>query len=268
MSNLYKQYNTIEPEKNIRIMDYNAMVEQKLSELARKQNQTEDGASEDGFKALGAITEEAVRETPQELLEKAAEESKQMVDDAKAKAEQIVEDAQEKSQEILEEAKKNGYTDGYAQGESQAREELEQEYEQKNQKLEELKLQLQADYNKEMHELEPKLLDVVVTVVEKVFHVQFDDKKDILLYLVENTISNIEGCKEFRIRVGEEQKNFIENHKTEILDHIGHDMTLEIVGDSSMGENACVIETDTGIFDCSLGVQLENLIKDLRSLSL
>jgi len=45
-------------------------------------------------------------------------------------------------------------------------------------------------------------------------------------------------------------------------------MTLEIVGDSSMGENACVIETDTGIFDCSLGVQLENLIKDLRSLSL
>ena len=47
LSNLYKQYNTIEPEKNVRIMDYNAMVEQKLSELARKQNQTEDGASED-----------------------------------------------------------------------------------------------------------------------------------------------------------------------------------------------------------------------------
>ena len=29
-----------------------------------------------------------------------------------------------------------------------------------------------------------------------------------------------------------------------------------------------MIETDSGIFNCSLGVQLENLIKDLKSLSI
>ena len=44
-------------------------------------------------------------------------------------------------------------------------------------------------------------------------------------------------------------------------------MSLEIVSDGGLTGNQCIIETDTGIFDCSMDVQLKNLIKDLRSLS-
>ena len=99
-----------------------------------------------------------------------------------------------------------------------------------------------------MQELEPKLLDVILDVVEKVFHIQFNDKRDILLHLISGTIAEIEGCKNFRIRVGK-------------------DSQIEVISDTSLEGNQCVIETETGVFDCSLGVQLENLIKDLRSLS-
>lgn len=266
MSNLYKQYNTLESEKNIRVIDYNAMVEQKLAELVKKQ-QTSGEASPDGFQSLGTIAEETVKESPEELLAKAKEEAEQILNRAKEEAEKLIDSAQIKSEEILEEAKEDGHREGYAEGEKQARAELEAEYDHRKEELEEFKLKLQEDYNREMHELEPKLLDVILTVVEKVFHIQFDDKKEILLHLVENTIANIEGCKNFRIRVGEEQKNFLEYHKEEVLDRIGHDMSLEILGDTSLVGNQCVIETDTGVFDCSLGVQLENLIKDLRTLS-
>lgn len=36
--------------------------------------------------------------------------------------------------------------------------------------------------------MEQDLVDVIVTVFEKVFHIQFDDKKEILMHLIEDAI--------------------------------------------------------------------------------
>ena len=171
------------------------------------------------------------------------------------------------SEELFNQAKETGAQEGYEAGYAQIKEELETEYTKRQEELEQLKQRLLEEHNQKLQDLEPKLLDVILTVVERVFHIQFKDKKEILLYLIGNTIANIEVCKSFRIRVGNEQKSFLEYHKDEILDRIGHDMSIEIVSDLSLEGSQCIIETDTGIFDCSLGVQLENLIKDLRSLS-
>ena len=41
---------------------------------------------------------------------------------------------------------------------------------------------------------------------------------------------------------------------------------LEIVPDYTLNENACTIETDAGIFDCGVDVQLDNLMKDINCL--
>lgn len=114
--------------------------------------------------------------------------------------------------------------------------------------------------------MEQDLVDVIVTVFEKVFHIQFDDKKEILMHLVEDAVLNIEDDKRFRVKVAEDNALFLENHKTEILDRVGHDIELEIVSDATVEGNDCTIETDSGVFNCSLGTQLENLIKDIRSL--
>ena len=54
--------------------------------------------------------------------------------------------------------------------------------------------------------------------------------------------------------------------KDEILDYVGHDIELEIVPDYTLNENACTIETDAGIFDCGVDVQLDNLMKDIKAL--
>ena len=59
----------------------------------------------------------------------------------------------------------------------------------------------------------------------------------------------------------------LENHKEDILERVGHGIELEFIGDSAMNGNDCMIETDSGVFDCGLDTQLENLIKDIRSLS-
>ena len=264
MSNLYKFYNTSASAENVRMIDYNSLVGKKLAELAKQQDA---GSEPEGFRGLNDVTEEVVKEDPQEVLQKAKEEAETILNEAKEEAESALLDAKAKSEEMYRQAKENGHTEGYEAGFSQAKEELEAEYSQKREALERQRQEYSIEHDREMRELEPKLLDVIVTVVERVFHIQFDDKKEILLYLIGNAIANIEGCKSFRIRVGTEQRDFLDTHKEEILDRVGHDMSLEIVSDLTLEVSQCVIETDTGIFDCSLGAQLENLIKDLRSLS-
>lgn len=266
MSNLFKQYNTVIPEQNVRMIDYNAAVEQKLEKLARLQKAAK-GADENGFTGLGSVVQEVKLEDPQEVLQKAKDEAKEMRNQAREEASALIGNAKKRSEEILAEAREEGHKKGYEEGLLQIKDELETEYSQKNEALERQSQKLRADYEREMRELEPKLLDVILTVVEKVFHIQFQDKRDMLLYLIGNAIADIEGCREFRIRVGDDQKAFLESRRDEILDRVGHDMSLEIVSDLSLSGNQCVIETDTGIFDCSMDVQFKNLIKDLRALS-
>ena len=48
---------------------------------------------------------------------------------------------------------------------------------------------------------------------------------------------------------------------------VSKDTQIEITEDSALKRNECLIETDAGVFDCSLDVQLDNLIKDIRLLS-
>ncbi|MCM1257414.1 MAG: FliH/SctL family protein [Roseburia sp.] len=265
MSNFFKQYNVVEEHSDVRMIDYNAMAQEKLRKLAAKQAPAAS-AGADGFQSLDSIVPQEPVKSPEEILQEAKDEAEQILKDARNRSDDMLNDAYQKSEQIKLQAKEEGHSLGYKEGSEEARSELEAEYAKKQEELEAHKLSLQEDYNREMKELEPMLLDTILTVVEKVFHIQFSDKKDILLYLVENAILNIEGCKNFRIRVGEEQRAFLERRKEEILEQVGHDVSLEILSDPSFREDECVIETDTGIFDCGTGVQLENLIKDIKAL--
>ncbi len=266
MSNLFKQYNTVEREKDVRVIDYNPMVEEKLAELVRQQNG--GGPDADGFQALGFVVPEIIEEDPQEAIERQKREAEEILNSARREAEERIASAQSQAVEIQNEARESGCKQGYEEGYAKVKAELEEEYGQKQNELERLKCELMEDYNKQLRELEPKLLDTILTVVENVFHIQFDDKREILLYLVRNAIANIDGCRSFCIRTGKAEKEFLDSHREEILSDIGHEISLEIAADVSLEEGKCIIETDTGIFDCGTGVQLKNLIKDLKSLCL
>ena len=184
--------------------------------------------------------------------------------EAKAKADAILNDAQTQKAELLEQAKEEGRTRGYDEGKAKADAE-EQEMQRHLQQLEE---SLNTDYRNKLQHMEQQVVEVVVHVFEKVFHIQFDDKTEILLSLVSDAIMGIEGSKDFRIRVAEVNFEFMENHRHELEERVGEDISLEMIADPMLEENQCMIETDSGIFNCSLGVQLENLIKDLKSLSI
>ena len=43
--------------------------------------------------------------------------------------------------------------------------------------------------------------------------------------------------------------------------------TMELIDDPLLNEGECMVETDGGIFDCSLGVELSELSRKLRLLA-
>ena len=237
LSNLYKQWGVAPKQEGARIINSNAIVAQKIEEMAKKMR--EQAGTEvdftDGFsQGLGAENVEAILEEPQaDPIEEAKEEAERILSEAKAKADAILNDAQTQKAELLEQAKEEGRTRGYDEGKAKADAE-EQEMQRHLQQLEE---SLNTDYRNKLQHMEQQVVEVVVHVFEKVFHIQFDDKTEIL-------------------------------HRHELEERVGEDISLEMIADPMLEENQCMIETDSGIFNCSLGVQLENLIKDLKSLSI
>ena len=88
---------------------------------------------------------------------------------------------------------------------------------------------MKSKYDAYSKELESDLIDAIIQVFNKVFKIQFDDKKDILFHLVENTMSNIEVGKEFRIHVAYSNYKFMMSHLDEIQERIGNDIDIEVV---------------------------------------
>lgn len=264
MSNLYKPWFVRTETTNARVINSDAILaecfEKNAQRVLEEQKETKDGFAE------GLAAEETgnvIKAEPEiDYVALAKEEAERILGEARSQAEELVSQAQAEADGIQETARNKGYQDG--------KDAL-------NQELEELRRQLEASYQKKLGELESDysakradmekdLVDVILTVFNKVFHIQFDNKKHILMYLIDHAILNIDGEKRFRVKVAAGNVLFLENHKEEILDRVGHDIELEILSDATMEGNDCIIETDSGVFDCSLGTQLENLIKDIRSL--
>lgn len=192
-----------------------------------------------------------------EILAKARREAESIRNDA------LVEAAEVRNAEALK-GREEGYEEGYNQG-IEARE---KEMEELRASVEEEKASLQAEYNKQVAEIEPHLVNVIADVFEQVFLIQFADKKEIVLNIVKNAVEKIEDSKEFTIKVPVENLQFLIEHKAELQEKLGEYVKIEIISDNTLRDNQCIIDTDSGVFDCSLDIQLDNLVRDLKSLSI
>lgn len=268
MSNLYKQYWVTNQQDNTRVINANAVLEERMAKILERQRAEQLHQEE-----LARSFEAGIVRGDTEVIEEVAEVD--YVGQAKEEAERILADARKEAQAVLNQAyqdAKNLREDAKVQGYAEANVVMQKELNEKRSALEAEYLQksntLEQDYLKKRENMEYDLVDVILDVFNKVFHIQFDSKKHILMHLINDAILNVEGERNFRIKVAENNVLFLENHREDILERVGHGIELEFVADSGLDGNDCLIETDSGIFDCGLDTQLENLIKDIRSLSL
>lgn len=267
MSKLLKFNNIVIHDQEKMVIDSNRIVDEIIEHRRKLQENNNDApiADEDGFVCGldAAMVEQLVMED--DAVEPVVHELD--LEQLRIQEEEILNQAREEAEIIRDEARNEGYENGFLEGRQAAEAELAE----KNRLLEEefaLKTaQLENEYAQKKAELEPELVEVLLDVFSKITYTIADNKRDLVLSLVNGVLRNTEMSKEYLIKVSEVDYNFLVANKELINKGTAKDVKIDVCVEPQLKRNQCVIESDLGVFDCSLDIQLENLINDIRVLS-
>lgn len=258
MSNVIKAYTVCYDVDVTKTIDTHLRKDSEI-QLRRKQSIPEPMPSGEFVEGLKAVK---VEQIPAENEENLLEKSKEIIENAQNEAKLILEEAKREAQQVREQILSDAQSQGYEQGVSEGQQEMlrmKAEYEAMTAKL-------QKDYERLEKELEPKFVHIISSLIEKITGVIVEDKEEIIYYLVDKALMNMDKCNEYAIRVSSEDYEYLNSRKSDLLNAIHRDVKLNIVEDTALSKNQCLIETDLRMIDCSLDVQLNNLITDLKLL--
>ena len=213
--------------------------------------------------------EARLRERKQELADteakiaEAEQKVNQMIEDANAHATMVIENAEKDAEDRVNEALEQARAEGLEQGRQQA----EEENARARQELELIKNQYREEYEKQVDGLEPAFVEIVIKYIKKLTGIYADDKREIILHLIDNALKDKHGNENFIVRVSEADFPVVSYSKDAIRGYLSEGAQLEVVADKLLERNQCMIETESRIFDCSLDGQLMSLIEDIRLLA-
>lgn len=191
--------------------------------------------------------------TPEELREQAIAEINQMKEEAAF----FLEAERKKT---LETAKNQGYQEGLSQAE--------QEAEKAKKDLELEHRELVKQYEKQLEDLEPRMVDALTDIYEHIFNVELSGYRDLIVYLISGAMRKTEGGRDIIVHVSKEDYPYVSMQKKQITAGVtALNTNVEVIEDITLSRNQALIETGGGIFDCSLGTQLSELNRKIRLLS-
>jgi flagellar assembly protein FliH len=287
LSNLFKGAFISFDESDARIIDNNELANKKIEEFQEQELKRQRAmmAEDEGFppegdensdfspgidmEQLDQLTEDqsilgAPNEDPQFDMEAMQAEIDFKLQQASEQAEAIINDAQNQAEEIKQGAIEQGHQEGYDAG-----------YQEGMAAVESLKADIEAqrdglekEYQMLVDELEPEMVDVLTQIYEHVLGIELRDDKGIILHLLKNTLSRIEPGNDLIVHVSSDDYDEVMDEKETLNACVtSPNTTMEIIEDPLLKENECMIESDSGVFDCSLGVELSEISRKLKLLS-
>ncbi len=280
-SNLYKA-GWVVINEDARVINSNELIEQKLQSAAKMNmhkaaspgEEEENGGFAAGISAssidmlLDSDSESAVlKSASMEELDRTRQElnaAKEELSNVQAQIKQLKENAQTEIDDLreraLQEANERGYQDGYQQGMNEVAA-LREECAAKER-------QLEQDYFSKMKELEPEFVRNLTQIYEHIFNVDLSDYHQLVVSLLTDAMQRVDASGNMIVHVAKEDYPQVSSAKAEILEKTGTPKErVEIVSDMTLAPSQCMIETESGVYDCSLGTELSELSKKLRLLS-
>lgn len=280
-SNLFKA-GWVVINDDARVINSNELIEQKLQNVARMntyqsmlpEDEEEDGGFSTGLSAesidtlLDPDSERAVLKSASvEELDRVKQElsaAKEELSRVQAQIGQLKENAQAEidnlREETLKKASDQGYQDGYRQG-MQEVSALREECTAKEK-------QLEQDYLSKVKELEPEFVKNLTQIYEHIFKVDLSDYHQLVVSLLADAMQRIDTSGNMIVHVSKEDYPEVNSAKVELFERSGTPAErVEIVPDMTLAPSRCMIETESGVYDCSLGTELSELSKKLMLLS-
>lgn len=279
-SNLYKA-GFVHLGEDARVIDMNAILEKRLKEEAERRSRQPEHelvAAQDGFtEGLNAEKVDVLLEPDaevasqqnasiqeQEQLKQEIEEARNELAGLQAQLEQEKEQAQleidQMKAKAFEEANEQGYQEGYRKGLDFVQELQKQ--------CEDERLQQEQEYQKKLEEMEPLMVDTLCDVYSHIFKVEAKEHKELVLKLLQDTLLKVDGTGSIIVHVAKEDYAYVQEQKGALLEEAGMQSgSVEIVSDAALARAQCMIETEGGVYDCSLDTELAELKRRLMLLA-
>ena len=208
--------------------------EQPVSSVIKAERPVENRMDEPKFDQAEAMA--AMSAQAEEILASARREADSIKSNALMEA---LTEIEAKRQSTYDEARSQGYDAGY----NEAMEQVEMQ----RKELQDQRIRLEAEYQQLVDELEPKFVEALTDIYEKVFQIDLKKEHDIIMHLISSTMHKIEGNSNYLIHVSKEDYPYVNMKKSEVLaTSVSSNASVEIVEDMTLGPNDCIIETDGG----------------------
>lgn len=285
LSNLIKGYSTqnsgpfiIDADKSEIAIKINEQVMQEYEQFAES---TDSSGFVSGLSAAELTAEElehrkdVLQDSSNELSDSSeleedielAHQAALVVEEAYEEAKEIRAKALAEAEDIKAQSRLIGKEEGYQQGLADAAAEIACMKEQLMQEQEQFKAELLAEQDACLEKLEPRFADVLCQLLTRLTGVVVKGHREVILYLINNAMRGIENSHSFVISLSEADFEYVNKHKKEIYGYLNPGVKIELFQDSKLTKNQCKIETDSGLVDLSLDVQISQLIKSLMLLN-
>lgn len=240
--------------------------ERRLQEMEESGAEVPEGMETQEFQDLADSIMEQNNEAQlmaDDIIAEAREQADNMLASAREEAEALLAEAQTDADARRNLARQDGQKEGYLEGTQKAAVELAN----KEAWYDEQVALIQEDFARKQMAMEHDVVNICCKVFEKVFGAQLEGKKDILFHLLDNCLMNIEPSHQMQVKVNESNIELLRERKAEIMNRVGSDAIVDFIADPCLTDSQCLIETDGGVFDCSIDTELDNLIRDIKSLA-
>lgn len=185
--------------------------------------------------------------------------AERLIEQAGVRAAEILSDAHQQAVEI----ERDAFAHGYASGIQKA----EQDYAGKVQSLQTDYLttitQLEKRVTRQVADLEPQLVELSLSIAEKILSIELKRDDRAFLALVQSALTRLKASTEVQIRVHAEElarvTAFLETHTGSA------DSRMSCKTDVSLAPGSLILESDAGMVDASIPLQLRKVRQQLQA---
>ncbi|MBQ4057769.1 MAG: hypothetical protein IJD40_02415 [Lachnospiraceae bacterium] len=213
---------------------------------------------------LSSDVEQDVQQMMEEMLRSAKDEAEEIISRAHDEAEQLRAEAFDEAEKIKKQAQEEGYQVGYDTAMDSVLKEYAEKEAELDCKMREGEEQLQERSVRLVEETEHKMVELLCQLIPSITGIVVEGQRDVLLYMINAAMHDLDNSKHFVIKVSSSDYEDLVERKEEIYGALNPAIDMEIFEDAKLASLQCIIETDNGMVDISLDVQLDNLIKALK----
>jgi len=172
-------------------------------------------------------------------------EAEEIITKAKEKAARIIQE----SKQVFEDEKKRGFKEGMDEG---------------NKKVSEVLIETVDKTVKNFEHFENEIIDIVDKALKKILGKI--DEKDLIVRVVKNALEAVRNQKKVTLFVAANDATLIRDQLDEILSEFPGINYIDIEVDQRLSPGGCRLETEIGVVDATLEVQLEAIKKSLTKM--